>query len=400
MILHVACLPFPSPQGTQAAIDAMMRAHAVRGHEAHLLTYAHGSGDADALYPIHRVPDFPRVRSLRSGPSLGKIALDLQCIHSIRTLARGLFPSAIVAHHIEAAVAALVANVGPVYFVAHTSLPDELPVYLTRVPKPLVRATGHLAERWAIARSAGVGAVAPSLASLLGQGARHIPVPWPAYASMPTVSRREARSALGLPAKAHTCLYAGNLDRYQGWEHLLPALGCLRTTDPLARLLVATESDPEPLLSAARNAGVRKAVDLVRLDSERARVLAHAASDLAWIPRRTEGGLPIKMLDAFSRGVPVVAMARATAGLALADACTVVSNDDGHALAGGAARLLDDPGYATRQRHRAHEYLASEHSTDAFAGAMSDLLDTVTLSQPTTMRAGRRRQAAPELRAR
>lgn len=399
MILHVACLPFPSHQGTQAAIAAMMGAYAERGHAAHLLTYSHGSPAPDPPYTVHRVPDFPRVRSLRSGPSLGKVALDLRCVRSIRALARRYSPNAIVAHHIEAAGAALVANVAPVYYVAHTSLQDELPIYFPTALSDYVRAAGQLAERWVVARAAGVAAVAPSLASLLGERARYIPVPWPAQASTAACSRREARIELGLPTDGHVCLYAGNLDRYQGWEHLVAAIGLLRAHAPSSRLLVATESDPEGLLNAAERAGVANAIKLVPLGSGENRMLSHAASDLAWIPRRTKGGLPIKMLDAFSRGLPVVAMARATAGLALEGACTVVEDDDPAALAEGALRLLRDTARAADQRTEAHAYLGRAHDVKAHVDETIEWLKSAAPTPPTTTLDARRRQAAREHRA-
>ena len=159
MILHVACLPFPSPQGTQAAIDAMLRASAEEGQPAHLLTYAHGADDTPRPYTLHRLPDFPKVRSLRSGPSLGKVALDLRCIGSTRRLVRRLRPRAIVAHHIEAALACIAARVRPLYYVAHTSLSAELPEYFPRLPFELPSLAGRAAEQWACARVDGVGAV-------------------------------------------------------------------------------------------------------------------------------------------------------------------------------------------------------------------------------------------------
>ncbi len=371
MILHVACLPFPSHQGTQAAVDAMLRAESTLGRPAHLLAYAHGAYAVDVPYEIHRAPDFPKVRSLRSGPSWGKVALDARCVASMRALARRLRPRAIVAHHIEAAVSSLAAAVAPVYYVAHTSLSQELPVYFPRLPSEAVSAIGRAAERWVCRRASGVAAVAPSLATLL-EDARCVPVPWPHAAEH--LSQEEARAALGLPADARVCLYAGNLDRYQGWEHLIEAVARLRRTDSRARLLIATESDTAPARRAAGALGLAHTVDFRGLSSERVRMQVHAAADLAWIPRRTEGGLPIKMLDAFSRRVPVVAMERATAQLGVADAAVVVPNDNPGALADGAARLFDHPEAGDALRERASAYLKAHHNAAAYLEAMQGWL--------------------------
>jgi glycosyltransferase involved in cell wall biosynthesis len=397
MILHVACLPFPSHQGTQAAIDAMLSASADSGTSTHLLTYAHGAYERVTVYGHHRIPDFPKVRSLRSGPSWGKVALDARGVASIRDLARRLRPRAIVAHHIEAAATSLAASVAPVHYFAHTSVSHELPVYFPRLPKKAISAIGSALERWVSARAAGVAAVAPSLAGLLPK-ASYIPVPWSPAGEQPRT--HEARAALGLPRDARICLYAGNLDRYQGWEDLFDALLRLGRVVPGARLLVATASDVGPARRAARVRGIEKAVDFRGLGSERARMQVHAAADIAWVPRRTAGGLPIKMLDAFARELPVVAAERATAGLPVGGACAVVSNDDPHALAAEAARLFAEPRAATRQRERASEYLRAHHSAAAYLDAMRGWLGAANLSRTEARPRARRPRAEPELPAR
>jgi len=360
-------------------LAAMLEASAATGEPTHLLTYAQAAYELDAPYEVHRIPDFPKVRSLRSGPSCGKIGLDARCIVEVRRVARRLQPKAIVAHHIEAALAALAAQAAPVYYVAHTSLARELPVYFLSLPASFVSGISDRVERTVCARSAGVAAVAPSLARLLGPDTHYLPVPWTEQAT-PHPMRDEARSALGLAADARVCLYAGNLDRYQGWETLIDALALVRHSDPTARLLIATASDPTSARKRAQRAGVADAIHVCRIDGEQARQLAHAASDLTWVPRRTEGGLPIKMLDAFSRGLPVVAMERATAGLPMRNACIKVPNDDPHALAVGARRLFEDDHAAATLRREARKYLAMHHSADAYAVAMNELLGDVTLS--------------------
>lgn len=374
MILHVACLPFPTQQGTQAAIASMLGASSSAGRPSALLTYARAAYELDAPYEVYRIPNFPEVRSLRSGPSLGKIALDARCVFETRKLARRLQPTAIIAHHIEAALAALTAAVAPVYYLAHTSLEHELPVYLPGVPSRIIRTAARTAERQVCKRAAGVAAVAPSLAALLGDGARYLPVPWSPSDPAARSSRSEARLALGLAPESHLCLYAGNLDRYQGWEQLIEATLFLRRADRNARLLIATASNPAPAREEAKRLGIADAVRFTGLDSERDRMLAHAAANLAWVPRRTEGGLPIKLLDAFAREVPVVAMKRATAGLPLRGACSIVPDDDPRALADAAANLFEDERALDRLRDGARRYLAVHHSKEWFSTTMRHLL--------------------------
>jgi glycosyltransferase involved in cell wall biosynthesis len=195
------------------------------------------------------------------------------------------------------------------------------------------------------------------------------------------------------------CLYAGNLDRYQGWQYLIEALAILRRTNPNARLLIATESDPSPVLVEAQHLGVVDSTHFCRLDGERARKLAHAASDLTWVPRRTEGGLPIKMLDAFARELPVVAMSRATAALPLNEACTTARDDDAGALAAAAQHLLENERAAMTTRNEASRYLATHHSVESFACSLRELLgETGARPQATRLEPHRRAFQAPRAR--
>lgn len=400
MILHVACLPFPSHQGTQAAVHAMLEASAAAGADPHLLVYAHGAFPPHASYGIHRIPDFPRVRSLRSGPSLGKVALDLHAVRGIRVLTRRLKPTAIVAHHIEAAIAAIAADVRPVIYVAHTTLEQELPAYAPRLPGTWLGAAGKAVERWVCHRAQAVGAVAPSLAATLGERVEYLPVPWEPAEPMRAPDRASARNALGLPVRASVGLYAGNLDAYQGWESVVEATARLRRTRPHAHLLLATASDAAPARREAARRGIADAVSIRRLDGERTRAWAHAASDFAWVPRRTEGGLPIKLLDAFARGLPAVAMERAVAGLAVRRACRVVTDDDPSALAEGARALLRDADTTRTQSERALDYLITHHSPGRFNESMDRLLGLDSLIDGSRLRSSLRPPAVAAPRAR
>jgi hypothetical protein len=53
---------------------------------------------------------------------------------------------------------------------------------------------------------------------------------------------------------------------------------------------------------------------------------AHAAADVALVPRAAAGGLPIKLLDALARRVPVLASAEACAGLSLPESSVRVAS--------------------------------------------------------------------------
>ena len=135
-LLHVAALPFPSSQGTQAAllayVNASAREAASRGGHVGLLTYAKGDGRELLLPNVVHERSFSPVgnTSLRSGPSLAKVAEDAFLIRAIRRMNA----DRIVAHHIEAGLACIAAR-RPVPWVMHAALGPELPLYAPTRPR-------------------------------------------------------------------------------------------------------------------------------------------------------------------------------------------------------------------------------------------------------------------------
>lgn len=371
--LHVAALPFPAPQGTQAAVHAMTAAHHRGPDGAHLLTYGARFGTRPIPYPCHRVENFPAIPSFRSGPSWRKVVLDLRIAKKLRTLHRTVRPDWVIAHHVEAAAAAILAGTRPTLFIAHTALGPELPSYLPKwMPKWPFSWAGHALDGTLTQRVEAVAAVSPYLAfefeSQFGLPVGYIPLPWDVPRSPPPELRPEAREAWGFHSEEIVLLYAGNLDAYQGWEDLLFALARLDTHR--FQLLVATESAPEPLWSLARTLGFADRVRVAPIQTEEHRRRAHAACDLAIIPRRTPGGIPVKMLDALSRSTPTVAVRRATAGLPLQDIAWLADDDSPRALAQVIQLALDHEDPRRDRAELGRAYMLREHCDDAYFRAI------------------------------
>ncbi len=345
--LHLACLPFPSPQGTQALLRMMLDALAQAGHDTHLLTYAAGAVAAGPRgWTHHRLPDWPPVRSLRSGPSLGKVALDLRMVFELRRKVRALHPDVIVAHNVEAAIVARGIRGVPRVYVAHTRFDAELGTYFARSDR--WRHVGAALDRLACGLDATM-AITPALARYLWRygDARFVMPPW-FLTHPPTTDERRPR-----PLPTPVLLYAGNLDGYQGLDVLLEASRGLT-------LLVATESDPAPLRGHGH-------VVVWPLATEADRRRAHAACDLVVVPRRAPGGLPIKLLDALARDVPVVVQRRALAGLK-PRGVLVAADDDSRALRVAIDEALARP--PTGGRRWLTEVCSPARFADAFVGCL------------------------------
>jgi glycosyltransferase involved in cell wall biosynthesis len=378
-VLHVAALPFPSTQGTQAAIASMLRASMDAGRDAHLLTYG-GSDEHVPGVKLHRAQAALRP-SMRSGPSLQKLRLDAGMLLQLRRLQMELSPEVLVAHHVEAALQALALRRRAWVFFAHTDLDAELPMYGPHAAQRWLAFTGRVFDRTLLHRAPAIATISPALrdrfaqtnAELLDKMA-YVPTPWPVHAPSTTDERARSRSQLGLGEHDTVLLYAGNLDAYQGIDLLLHTVARLVRTVPTLTLLIATASPAGDLLGAAGRFGLGPRLRLTELQGDAARRRAHAAADLVVVPRLAPGGLPIKLLDALSRGVPCVAAPRACAGLPLAEAACIARSDDAEALAHAVFTALTSSALREQLSLAGPRYVAREHATERYLEALDPLL--------------------------
>lgn len=381
--LHVAAMPFPTLQGTQAAIHSMLCALAEAGHDTHLLCYADQAFPRASAYHVHRAPGPIALRTLRSGPSLEKLVLDGALSLRLRRLVRELDPELVVAHHVEAAASAWAVGARPFTFFAHTSLRTELPTYFVPALAPGLARLGGGLDRFLCQRADRVLAVSPLLADLLareGAAARPCTVPWRLPAPRGLEERRAARDAYGIAEDSQVALYAGNLDAYQGLEALLEPLSRYARQHPRFVWLIATASSDRRLRSELARHGLSGRVRVVPLDDEAARRRVHAAADLALVPRAAAGGFPIKLLDAMARGVPVLAAELACAGLAVPASVRVISGD-------ASARWYEalEQAFATplwERGEQGREHVAQHHRPEQFVSELCAPRGRALLSAP------------------
>ncbi len=367
--LHVAAMPFPTQQGTQALVHAMLNELAAAGHETHLLCYPHEGFERATAYTVHRSIDLAREHSERSGPSLRKIVQDGVLVRDVRRLCATLRPERVIAHHVEAAVAAQLARVSNVTFVAHTSLAAELSSYFPRAFGAACAHAGLALDRLASKGVARQLAISPLLQARLSHDTgRHFELlvpPWRPHAAIEPEERTKARARFDLAPTDEVVLYAGNLDAYQGLDVLCRGLERALTQRPRLRWLVGTDSDPAVLM---RDLGceLRNRTRFVPLVADEVRRALHAASEIALVPRKTAGGLPIKLLDALAHGLPVVATHRATAGFEFGAACRLIPDDDAAQWSAALAAFFDLSAEHRRTfADAARETLLREHAAAA-----------------------------------
>jgi len=387
-VLHVAAQPFPTRQGTQAAIASMLDASQRAGRDAQLLTYGgHGEGAATSAAPRYshrRGAKLVGRDSLRSGPSLRKLAQDVQLSIAARALAEVQRPDVLVGHHVEGAAACMATGARTVFF-AHTDLADELPAYFPSLLAGALRGAGAAVDRALSRRCHAVATISPWLRQRLvadtpqlASRIHHVPLPWPVAAPIESAERAGARAHLGIDAGAQVALYAGNLDAYQGIDALVAAVALARRRLPRLQLLIATDSDGAPLrrhasaqqLEALRFTTLAPEGAAGGADAEHMRRLLHAAADVVVVPRGSRGGLPIKLIDALARGVPTVAMPAALAGIDYGDALAVSHAADASALASVLIETLANPTRLQGLRDAGPRYVAQHHDDAAYLRAI------------------------------
>lgn len=370
--LHVAALPYPAPRGTQAALDAMLRALNEAGHPASLFCYPDIAAQPHSSLPyrVHRVARIRGPGTLKSGPSFAKLGVDVALAVQLARVVQQEKPELVVAHHVEAALCCL-RLACPVLFIAHTSLRTELPTYFpASLGLPLARA-GEALDGFLCRRYPGALAVSPMLGAQLsaesGAQVGAIALPWPVPEPISASEREAARGRVGLHEAQSVLLYAGNLDAYQGVEALLEPLSRLVRAGENIRWLVASDERPRSdFVGKLADFRLSDSTHFVGLSDESSRRLVHAAADMVLVPRRAAGGLPIKLLEALARGIPVVATARACAGLELASCVEVVSGN-ADSWCAGIERMRSRPRLSAQAAGRA--YIADVHNPRRFAEA-------------------------------
>lgn len=373
--LHVAALPFPSYQGTQAAIRSMLEARSAARRRAELFTYGAAGYSWRPSFPLHRGPDDARV-ALRSGPSWTKVLADLRMGCALPALCERRGARVLIAHHVEAMALASCMRGLPRVFFAHTDLAAELPSYADQRFSGVLTRAGALTDRMLCAQANAIGAISPALCRTLelraGIRATYVPTPWPVPEPIRPGERARARHELGLRDDACVALYAGNLDAYQDAEQTLVALERLAASGgPRLCVLLATNSAPERFLARAVQLGVP--FRTLPLGGESVRRMLHAAADLAIVPRATPGGLPMKLLDAMARGLPCALAPLAAAGLQLRGRAEQAHAEGAIALADAVARLLSQLKQPEQRRtlsERTRAYIASDHSAERFHAAL------------------------------
>jgi len=317
-IALVAACPFPAPQGSQVFVGQMAESLAARGHCVSLLTYGSGEGQSPAGCEHLRLPRLPGDSRVRSGPSLAKPFLDFAMVLALLKLVKNRHVEIVHAHNYEALAVSLVARKFlrfKLLYHSHNLMGDELPTYFRRrTARRLATWAGQLIDRQLPRRADHVIALCDYSAGVLEQAgvrSERMTVLAPSVETQEPASGREAaRRELGLDDGRLVIAYCGNLDAYQDIETAIAGLLAYKRSRPArqAVLLIATHQQGrrvESLLEQCTESE-RGLFDVHPCRTYTDTRLVVAAADLLLLPRPAGSGYPIKLLNYFGSGRPVV----------------------------------------------------------------------------------------------
>ncbi|HTJ25438.1 MAG TPA: glycosyltransferase family 4 protein [Candidatus Limnocylindria bacterium] len=219
------------------------------------------------------------------------------------------------------------------------------------------------------------------------------PIVWPNAVDVDSYAAVRTRTTAdldGLEPNGKTMIYVGfywyppNARAAQHLiEHTLPAV---RRRHPDARLLLVGKDPTQLMLDAAsRDEGIL--VTGCVADTRPYLALA----DVCPVPLTEGSGTRLKLLEAFSCGIPVVSTSKGAEGIEAGSGAEILIADDPERFAAAVAEVFDEPDRFRDQARRALELVRNRYSWDALADQLDDALPSSVPKRydAATKRAGR-----------
>lgn len=370
-ILMVAPTPYFADRGCHVRIFEEARALVRRGHEVRIVTY-HLGRDVGGI-PTVRIPAVPWYRRLSAGPSWQKPFLDILLFITLAQEIRRFSPTILYAHlHEGAFVSIPLSSLWrlPLLFDCQGSLTGEMLDHrFVRKGSLLERFFAEI-EGW-INRNAGVIVTSSTpLARSLVEGwgvppERVVPLPDGVDTDRFTPGdRTAARRELSLPPDLPVLAYLGVMNRYQGVDLLLEAMGILKERGVEVHLLLMGYPD-QPYREMTSRLGLSRLVTVTgRVPYDDAPRLLSAA-DFAVSPKLSRTEANGKLLNYLACGLPVVCFDTPVNREILGEEGILVPYGDLAGLADGIARLARDGELRRRLGEGARRRAVERHGWDA-----------------------------------
>jgi glycosyltransferase involved in cell wall biosynthesis len=373
-ILMIAPEPFFEPRGTPFSEYHRIRALIDLGHTVDLVTYPFGQDVSLAGLRVFRCLKPPFLRSVRIGPSIAKVPLDLLLAGTALRRALASRYDVIHSHEEGAAIGVVLsALLGvPHVYDMHSSLPQQLSNFAYSRSRVL-RAVFALFERIAVSRSRVVIVICPELQRLV-QDLRPQADPIlienaPGAGEVAPTGRADAiRGEFGLSPETPVVVYTGTFEAYQGLDLLFAAAARVWAIRPDVRFLIAGGRPDQ--IEAARLAAARAgAGEGVIFAGERPSTEIPAfleAADVLVSPRSRGTNTPLKIYQYLRAGRPIVATRLLTHTQVLDDEVAILTEANAEAFAAGIVRAVTDREGSRRMGERAAQLAATKYSYEAY----------------------------------
>ena len=373
-LLMIAPQPFFEARGTPFSEYHRIRALLELGHTVDLVTYPFGHDVDLPGLRIFRCARPPFVRSVRVGPSIAKVPLDLSL--TFTALRRVLADRYDALHsHEEGGVIGVALSwlTGkPHLYDMHSSLPQQLTNFaFTR--SRLVTAIVAWGERLMIRRSRAIIVICPQLAEVVREvdpAAQPVLIensPGSGDAAVPG-SGAGVRREFGLGPETPLVVYTGTFEAYQGLDLLFEAFAHVKRQNGAARLLLAGGQPGQ--IEDARRGTARLGIDDVTVfaghrKAEEIPAFLDAATALV-SPRSTGINTPLKIYQYLRSGRPIVATRLLTHTQVLDDDVAILAEATPAAFGDGILRALADREVAAAIGRRARQLAETKYSYEAY----------------------------------
>jgi glycosyltransferase involved in cell wall biosynthesis len=391
----IAPEPFFEPRGTPFSEYHRIRALIALGHTVDLVTYPFGHDVELPGLRVFRCVRPPFVSTVRIGPSLAKVPLDLSLAASALRRALTTRYDVVHSHEEGAAIGLVLATMlgVPHLYDMHSSLPQQLANFKFSQSRVL-RWGFEVFERVAVRRSRVVIVICAELERLVReiapQAAPVLIENAPGAGDISHEGGRDAvRAEFGLGPATPLVLYTGTFEAYQGLDLLFDAAKTVAATRPDARFLLAG-GRPAQIAAAEREVAARGLGDLVIFAGERpADQIPHFldAADVLVSPRSRGTNTPLKIYQYLRAGRVIVATRLLTHTQVLSDEVAILTEPTPEGFGAGILTALADPARTAAIGRRAGELAATKYSYQAYLDRTRDAVTRLTApvaAQPAT----------------
>lgn len=390
----VAPQPFFSARGTPFSVLHRIRALLAAGHSVDLLTYGYGEDvplpELPGKLRIYRSAKLPLIKSVKIGPSVPKIFLDiLLFLDTRKALKRQQYD--LVHSHEEAAfwIVSLCKKYNlPHLYDMHSSLPQQLSNFKA-FNLGLFRNFFEYFENKVLDTCTGIITICDDLAKIVEQRVPEKPHTMIENigddAKIFSATDEDIVTNFDLKDK-QVLLYTGTFEAYQGLDLLLESLVHIKEQLPNA-VAMLVGGRPEQVTEYQQLADKLDIADSVRFSGtvhpSRIPNFIQAANVIV-SPRSRGTNTPLKIYNYLRKGVPMVATDRLTHTQILnSDICHLVEAS-AEGFAQGVIDILNNPKQGKKIAQNAQKFAELNFSDDKYIEMVNALVDKTMQVYNTT----------------